>query len=339
MGTAGSAPGEHDVDVLSDLLRVIRLKGALFLDADFGEPWCVNAPSGSDLAPVLSPGDSHMAICHLVVDGSCRAQLPGEAAVVLRAGDVVVLPHGDAHLIGSGARHVPIDVRSAVSLELPRLERLHYGGDGDSCRLICGWFTYERQIATPLTSTLPRMFTASIRGRTSGAWLESAIQYAVSEASSRSPGGGAMASHLAEVLFLESLRDHIERLPDSATGWLAGLRDPQVGRSIALMHERPSEQWTVTRLAQSVHVSRTVLAERFTALVGTSPMLYLKRWRLALAARLLHSTQHGLAQIAEQVGYQSEAAFCRAFKAEFGESPGAWRRMGAQSSERQLVER
>ncbi len=320
------------MDVLSDLLRVIRLKGALFLDADFGEPWCVNAPSGGELAPVLCPGDSHMAICHLVIDGSCQAQLPGRAAVDLHAGDVVVFPHGDAHLLGSGARHGPIDPRSTVALELPRLSRLHYGGEGDSCRLICGWFTFERQIATPLTSSLPRMFVAGIRSRPSGAWLEHAIQYAVSEASSRTPGGGAMAAHLAEVLFLESLRDHIERLPQAATGWLAGLRDPQVGRSIALMHERPAEQWTVTSLARAVHVSRTVLAERFAALVGTPPMQYLKRWRLALAASLLHGTQQGLARVAEQVGYQSEAAFCRAFKAEYGASPGAWRRDGARGT-------
>ena len=314
------------MDVLSDLLRVIRLKGALFLHADFREPWCVNAPSGGDLARDLSPGTEHMAICHLVVNGRCRVQLPGRAPVLLEAGDVVVLPHGDAHRVGSGLNCGPIETLGALEIDVPQLSRLSYGGHGDSAELVCGWFAYERQIATPLTSTLPPMFHARIRDRAAGAWLESAIQYAVQEASSSSPGSGAMASHLAEVLFLEALREHIENLPEAATGWLAGLRDPQIGRCIALMHERPADSWTVATLAQAVHVSRTVLAERFSALVGVPPMHYLKRWRIALAASLLRSSQAGLARIAEQVGYESEAALCRAFKAEYGTPPGAWRR-------------
>lgn len=314
------------MDVLSDLLRVIRLKGALFLNADFHEPWSVQAPGGSDVAAVFGAGARHVAICHLVVDGTCEVRLPGRGTETLAAGDVVVFPHGDAHLIGAGARGGMLDLLPRIEIEMPRLAHASYGGDGPVSTLVCGWFGHEPQIASSMTASLPSMFVTRIRDRDCGAWLEQAIRYAALEASSERPGGAAMASHLAEVLFLEALRGHIENLPEPATGWLAGLRDPQVGRCVALMHERPAERWTVASLAQAVHVSRTVLAERFTALVGVPPIQYLKRWRAALAASLLSSTQAGLARIAEQVGYESEAALCRAFKAEYGVPPGTWRR-------------
>lgn len=313
------------MDVLSDLLRVIRLKGALFLNADFREPWCVHAPGGADAAVALGAGAQDVAICHLVVEGTCRVQLPGQSALVLEAGDVAVFPRGDAHLIGAGLSG-GLDLLPRVAIEMPRLAHASYGGDGPVSTLVCGWFGHEPHIAKSMTASLPPIFTTRIRERQCGPWLEQAIRYAALEASSGRPGGGAMASHLAEVLFLEALRGHIESLPEVATGWLAGLRDPQVGRCIALMHERPAERWTVASLAQEVHVSRTVLAERFTDLVGVPPIQYLKRWRAALAASLLASTQAGLARIAEQVGYESEAALCRAFKAEYGVPPGTWRR-------------
>lgn len=319
------------MDVLSDLLRVIRLNGALFLNADFREPWSVQAPGGSDVAAVFGAGMQHVAICHLVVEGTCRVRLPGQGTHTLEAGDVVVFPHGDAHLIGAGLNG-GLDLLPRIEIEMPRLAHASYGGDGPVSTLVCGWFGHERQIATSMTASLPAMFITRIRDRHCGAWLEQAIRYAANEASSDRPGGGAMASHLAEVLFLEALRGHIENLPELATGWLAGLRDAQVGRCIALMHERPAERWTVASLAQEVHMSRTVLAERFTGLVGVPPIQYLKRWRAALAASLLTSTQAGLARIAEQVGYESEAALCRAFKAEYGVPPGTWRRRSGASA-------
>ena len=314
------------MDVLSDVLRVVRLKGAFFLNAQFHEPWCVAAPDAAELAPVLSPTDDLLAVCHLVVEGRCWVQLPGSAAFALSAGDVLVLPHGDAHLIGSGLHHGPVDAAHAVSLKIPELSLTRYGGEGAATVVVCGWFAYERQIAARLMDSLPRQFCSPIRRRHSGPWLESSIRYAAGEMASGRPGADAMAARLAEILFVEALRAHIESLPERQTGWLAGLRDPQVGRSIALLHARPAQRWTVASLAHEVNVSRTVLAQRFVALMDIPPMQYLTHWRLALAAHELRSGRLSLTRIAEQIGYESEAAFSRAFRRTYGMPPGAWRR-------------
>lgn len=314
------------IDALSDVLRVIRLKGALFLNAEFHEPWCVAAPSGAELAHVLAPAYENMAICHLVVEGRCWARLPRGEPLELEAGDVVALPHGDAHLLGSGMRHAPVTVRDAVELKLPELARTRYGGNGAATLVICGWFAYERHIAHPAVGTLPRAFCTNIRRRPSGAWLESSIRYAVAEATSGRSGSNVVAAKLAEVLFVEALRGYAEGLPERESGWLAGLRDPLVGRSIALLHERPAYPWTVASLAKAANTSRTVLAERFTAMTGTPPIQYLAQWRLALAAHLLRGSRLSLGRIMEQVGYESEAGFNRAFKREYGVPPATWRR-------------
>jgi AraC-like DNA-binding protein len=314
------------MDVLSDALRVIRLKGALYLNAEFREPWCVAAPGGNDLASVLAPGCERVAICHLIVEGRCWTQLPGGDAVPLAAGEVVVLPHGDAHLIGSGRDHAPMATGDAVEVKVPTLASMRYGGDGAATRIVCGWFAYERNVSSPVMATLPRLFRTNIRQRPSGAWLENSIRYALGETTSGRAGSDVIADKLAEVLFVEALRGYIEELPEQHTGWLAGLRDPLIGRSIALMHERPADAWTVASLAQAVYVSRTVLAERFMQLVGVPPMQYLTQWRMALAAHLLHGGRLSLTRIAEEIGYESEAAFSRAFKREYGAPPGVWRR-------------
>jgi len=318
------------MDVLSDALRVIRLKGALYLHAEFREPWCVAAPDRTVLAPILDA--DLMSICHLILEGRCWCQLPGGEPVALEAGDVVVMPHGDAHLVGSGLDHGPMDVADAVEVKVPTLESIRYGGDGAPTVVICGWFAYERNVASPIMAPLPRVFRTSIRQRPSGAWLEGAIRYALGETTSGRAGSDVIADKLAEMLFVEALRGYIEALPDRETGWLAGMRDPLIGRTLALMHERPAHDWTVASLAQSVYVSRTVLAERFVALVGVPPMQYLTQWRITLAAHLLRSSRTSLIRIAEQVGYDSEAAFSRAFKREYGTSPGAWRRRGGEDA-------
>lgn len=317
------------MDVVSDALRVIRLKGAFFLNAEFREPWCVTAPAADELSRMLPPEHEHIAICHLVIEGRCWVQLPGQAPIPVEAGDAVALPHGDAHVLGSGRRHARADLRDAVALKLPELQRVRYGGDGDPTIAICGWFAYERHVTSPVMSALPRLVRTNIRGRSSGPWLERSIQYAVGEATSGGPGAQLVAEKLAEVLFVEALRGYIDELAETETGWLAGLRDPVVGRSIALLHERPADAWTVASLARAVSVSRTVLAERFVGHVGIPPMQYLTQWRVALAAHLLRGGRLSLTQIAEQIGYESEAAFSRAFKRAYGRSPGTWRRLNA----------
>ena len=318
------------MDALSDVLRTIRLEGALFLNAEFHEPWCVDAPSGERLASVLQPGAQHLAICHFVLEGRCWVQLHGGEPVALAAGDVVTLPHGDAHLVGSsGTPHTPVCIDHAVQLRMPGLERFRYGGDGDRTVIVCGFFSYEREMPNPLIAALPRLFCASVGKRPSGPWIEQSIRYAVGEAASGQPGSGVVAAKVAESLFVEALRAYIDSVPASETGWLVALRDPQVGRALALMHEKPVHNWSVAELAHEVHMSRSVLAERFAELVGTPPMQYLKRWRLAIAARRLRQEAGTLNAIAEGIGYESEAAFNRAFKGEYGVSPGLWRRGSA----------
>ncbi len=314
------------MDVLSDVLRMIRLHGALFLHASFGEPWCVEVPQRAVMAQLLQPGARRLAICHLVTEGGCWVRRDAGGPVLAQQGDVIVLPHGDAHWLGSGPAHAPIDLAHRVDPRVPEMRLRHYGGEGARTVLVCGWFAYEGSLPDPLISTLPAVFRAEVAQRPSGPWLAQSIRYAVGEAASARPGSSAVAARVAEALFVEALRAHIESLPPAHIGWLAGLRDPHIGRCLALMHAEPARAWTVDALATAVHSSRSALAARFGLLVGMPPMQYLKRWRLALAARLLCSEGRTLTRIAEDVGYESQAAFNRAFKQHYGVPPGVWRR-------------
>jgi AraC-like DNA-binding protein len=252
--------------------------------------------------------------------------MAGAPPVSLRAGEVVTLPHGDAHVLGSGLQNAAVDLAHVVDARVPELARIRYGGDGERTVLVCGWFAYEGEIPDPLIANLPRLFSTALRGRPAGEWIEQSVRFVLSEAAARTPASDLVASRVAEVLFAEALRGHIESMPTSHPGWLAGLRDPVVGKCLALMHAEPARGWTVESLAQSIHTSRSVLAERFAELVGMPPMQYLTRWRMVVAAGRLRARQGTLARIARDVGYDSEAAFNRAFKREFGVSPGMWRR-------------
>lgn len=321
------------MDALSEVLRMIRLQGALFLHGRFHEPWCVDAPRGADMAHVLCPGAPQLAILHLVLEGRCWIRMrDGGADIPLQRGDVVALPRGDAHLIGSGRGHAPVDARDAQPVRLAELAQVRYGGDGDATLLACGWFAFERNVPNPLLAALPRAFRVALGARPAGPWVEQSIRYALQEAASGQPGSSAMAARVAESLFLETLRGYLEALPPQERGWLAGVRDPQVGRCLGLMHAQPARGWSLEALAQEAHTSRSVLAERFTEVMGLPPMQYLKRWRLTLAARLLCSERSNLIQVAEAVGYESEASFSRAFKSEYGMAPGAWRNGGQEDS-------
>ena len=313
------------MDALSEVLRMIRLRGALFLNGFFHEPWCVQVPPGADAARVLCPDASHLAILHMVLEGSCWVRLAGEAPLRMQAGDVVALPAGDAHLVGCDLRQQPVDERHALRLELPGLAPLRHGGEGDATTIVCGWFAFEGESAHPLVAALPRVLQVSLRGRPSGPWIAQSLRYALDEAAASQPGATAVTAKVAESMFLETLRAYLDGLPPQQGGWLAGLRDPQVGHCLALMHEQPARNWSLASLAHEVHSSRSVLAERFTGLLGTPPMKYLKHWRLSLATRLLCSERSKLLEVAEAVGYASEASFSRAFKGAYGVSPGAWR--------------
>jgi AraC family transcriptional regulator, alkane utilization regulator len=313
------------MDVLSDVLQTIRLKGALFLNTECHEPWCVTVPDGSVMAQMLSPGSTSVVICHTVLEGRCWIRPAGGEALPLQKGDVVALPHGAAHIIGSGLQYAPVSIDDAVRVKVPELKPMRYGGDGDRTRLVCGWFAYDSDVPNPLVAVLPQVFRSAVGERAAGPWLEQSIRYALGEAASGQPGSSAVATKVAESLFVETLRAYIDSLPSAQPGWLSGLRDPQVGKCLELMHAEPARDWSVESLAEQIHVSRSVLAQRFTDCVGVSPMQYLKRWRLAIAARLLRGERTSIGRIIEAVGYESEASFGRAFKQEYGVSPGQWR--------------
>ena len=313
------------MDVLSDVLRTIRLEGALFLNTECHEPWCMQVPEGPDIAKFLHPEAASLVICHTVMEGRCWIQPAGGEAVALSAGDVVALPHGDAHIIGSGLQYAAVSLNDVVQVKAPELRPMRYGGNGDRTSLVCGWFAFDREVPNPFMSVLPRVFRAAVRGRPAGAWLDESIRYALAEAASGQPGSSAVATRVAESLFVEMLRAYVDSLPPAEPGWLAGLRDPQVGKCLELMHGKPGHDWSVDALAGEVRVSRSVLAQRFTDFVGISPMQYLKRWRLATAARMLRSERANIGRVIEAIGYESEASFSRAFKKEYGVSPGQWR--------------
>jgi AraC-like DNA-binding protein len=300
----------------------------LFLNGEMRAPWCFKVPLGAQIAQLLRPGAQRLAICHLVLQGQCWAQLEGGEPIRVQAGEVITTPLGDPHVLGSGLQHAAVDIDHVVTPRAPELERIRYGGDGEPTILVCGWFAYEGDAPSAMMQNLPRLFTTSLRNRPAGAWIEQSVNFVLSDAAAGRPGSEMVVSKVAEVLFAEVLRGYIETMPANNPGWLAGLRDPAVSRCLALMHRNPTAAWTVDTLATEAHVSRSVLAERFSELVGAPPMQYLTRWRMILAAAALRSEQTPLGRIAESAGYESEAAFNRAFKREYGVTPGAWRQRG-----------
>lgn len=313
------------MDVLSDVLRTIRLEGAIFLNGEMRAPWCFKVPPSAYIAQVLKPGVQRLAICHLVLQGRCWAQAEGGEPVRVEAGEVIVVPQGHAHVVGSGLQQAAVDVDHVVTPRVPATERIRYGGDGETTVIVCSWFAYEGDAPNPMMANLPHLFTTALRSRSAGPWIEQSIDFVLADAAAHKPGSEMLVAKVAEMLFAEVVRGYIEAMPANNPGWLAGLRDSQVGRCLALMHAEPARNWTVDELANEVHVSRSVLAEKFAELVGVPPMHYLTRWRMIVAAGLLRNDQANLARVAEGVGYESQEAFSRAFKREYGVAPGQWR--------------
>jgi AraC-like DNA-binding protein len=319
------------MDALSDLLRVVQLTGAVFLDGSFSAPWCVIGHADSALCSGYLPPSQRVVSFHLVTQGSCWAMLPHDRAGALKAdaGDVIVVPQGETHVLGSSTDLPPVPAAPLLADQVAAMPgevmTLAYGGGGAVTRIVCGFLAAQDIWRNPLLSALPRLFKVSMRG-SSVSWLESSMRFATEEAASTHAGSATVLAKLSELMFVEAVRRYVDTMPDESKGWLAGLRDRFVARALALMHGRPAHPWTVEDLAQRVGMSRSGLAQRFTDLLGVPPMQYLAHWRLQLAARQLRLTDRPLASVAEDVGYESEAAFNRAFKREFGEPPATWRR-------------
>ncbi|MFT3925739.1 MAG: AraC family transcriptional regulator [Myxococcales bacterium] len=324
-------------DPLSEVLRAVRLTGAVFFSIDASTPWVAEAPDASSIARFIMPNAEHVIEYHLVTKGSCWAGLVEGPHVQLQAGDVIAFPQGDRHVLSSapGARGEPViePYRSLHEQRLPVPISIR-GGGKDEVSVICGFFGCDAKPFNPLLSTLPRMI--HLRGSNENdSALRKLVELAVAETSAPGPGSDCVLSRLSELLFVELVRRHVATLPPGQVGFLAGLQDPNVGRALQQIHQRPAHAWSLEELAKEAGVSRSTLAERFGQLMGMAPIQYLAQWRIQLAAALLRTSNCSLAEIAQQVGYGTEFALSRAFKREVGLSPASYRRTNMESESTQ----
>jgi AraC-like DNA-binding protein len=312
------------MDVLSDVLRAVRLTGAVFFDVAATGAWVAEAPPGESIVGTIFPGAGHLISYHVITEGHCWASVVGEAPIELSTGDIFVLPHSHAHVMSSapGMRGKP-DVslyRPPRDGQLPFTIRMG-AAEGEPTRLVCGFLGCDRSPFNPLLSSLPPVLRVS--GGTGP--ISTFVQFAIAESKAPRPGGECVLGRLSELMFVDVVRQYLEGFSVERSGWLAGLQEPFVGRALAALHRDPARAWTLDALAREVGLSRSALAERFTTLVGQPPMQYLTSWRMQLAASHLLNDPDSVATIALRVGYESEAAFSRAFKKTAGESPSLWR--------------
>jgi len=318
------------MDALSDVLKSVRLEGAVYLNAEFTAPWCVQAKFGLASIRARLAGAEHVVFFHFLTEGACKVRLADSAeAIEVTAGDLILFANEDQHLMGSDLHLAPVAASSLLDADAAAadLVQMRHGGGGAATRFVCGYLACSQSVCRPLLDVLPRMLRIPIGDGPAAALLRDLLRVGVRESSAARPGTESMLAKLSELMFVEAMRRYAESLPPEGRGWLAGVRDAHVGCALALLHAQPARAWTVDQLARKAALSRSALAERFTTLVGEPPMQYLMRWRLALAAQSLRQSGEPLTRVAERSGYESEAAFNRAFKREFGIPPAAWRKL------------
>src|SRR6185312_10114432 len=334
IGAAGGrvGGGNMGVDALSDLLKTVRLTGAAFFEIVADGPWAVGSPAPQMILPKILPGADHLIAYHVVTSGEAYGTIAGGEPVRVRAGEVIVFINADPHVMSSapGARAEPF---TADAMEIAEAGQMPYcinlAADGKaSTRLVCGYLACDKSPFNPLLDNLaPVIKAGNPDGRPAG-WLGQFIQFALAEAADKRAGSATVLTKLSELMFIDVLRRHVETLSPERAGWLAGLRDPFVGKALSLLHDKPSRNWTIEELAREAGASRSVLAERFSEFVGIPPMAYLAKWRMQIAAELLSRGTSNMATIAAEIGYDSEASFSRAFKKLVGVPPSQWRRRG-----------
>jgi AraC-like DNA-binding protein len=312
------------MDALSDVLRAVRLSGAFFFDVQARAPWVAETPLGKSVVDAMFPGSDHLISYHAIIEGDCWCTLEGEEPLKLSAGDIIVLPHGDTHVLATepGMRQAPnmSMYRRPDDGRLP--SRISVGtDDGRPAHFVCGFLGCDSRPYNPLLTALPRVIRINDHG--SGA-LGAYFRAALAESKGRM-GGECMLSRISELMFVDVVRRYLETLPEERTNWLSGLRDPYVGRALTALHERPEHDWTIEALAQAAALSRSAFAERFVQFVGQPPMQYLTNWRMQLATNYLRNGSDSIAAVANRIGYDSEAAFSRAFKKSVGAPPSEWR--------------
>jgi AraC-like DNA-binding protein len=312
------------MDALSDVLRAVRLTGAFFFDVHACAPWVAETPLGKSVVDAMFPGSDHLISYHLIMEGTCWATIEGEEPIKLLAGDIIVLPQGDTHVLATeiGMRNSPemSMYRRPDSGLLP--SKISVGtANGEPTHFVCGFLGCDSRPYNPLLTALPRVI--HIKDVASGA-LGAYFRAALAESKGRM-GGECMLGRISELMFVDVVRRYLESLPPDRNSWLGGLRDPYIGRALTALHESPARDWTLEVLAQEAALSRSAFAERFTQFVGHPPMQYLANWRMQLATNYLRSGTESVAAVANRVGYDSEAAFSRAFKKALGTPPSEWR--------------
>ncbi len=323
-------------DILSDVLRSVRLRGALYFHVSGARDWAAEAPSSCEIAAAVMPGSEHVMEFHVVLSGSCWGGLVGDTPVRLTAGDLILFPHGDPHVLSSepGMRAAPNPSGYFERMPQPRpfalrleAQEVSMGAASEGpgvTTLVCGFLGCDLRPFNPLITSLPRLM--HVPTRTGKDWVVQCARQAAAETLEPLPGSSAMLERLSEMTFIEAVRRYVAMLPEGSNGWLAGLRDRFVGRAIALMHAAPADPWTVDELGRRIGLSRSALHERFSEMIGQTPMQYLASWRMQIGAELLRDTAATVASVALDVGYQSEASFARAFKRSVGKPPALWRR-------------
>jgi AraC-like DNA-binding protein len=318
---AALPPAPDAAGLIDEALRLVHLSSAIFLRGEFTSPWAFASMGPQEYTAAFSPGAERLVLFHIVLEGRFRIRLESGEDALPGAGEAVVLPYGDRHVMGYPQEAEPVPVaRLLPPLPWKAMPVMRHEGGGSRTRILCGYLDCQDLLFHPFLRALPPLIHVKPASAQAD-WLRASAHYTVEEAAR----GGTPSARLPELLLVDCLRQYLERLPSPRTGWLAALRDPVVGRALALLHEAPADRWTVAGLARRVAVSRSVLGERFATVLGEPPMRYLAKWRLQLASHLLRSSTATLPEIAGRVGYESEAAFSRAFKRGLGLPPATWR--------------
>jgi AraC family transcriptional regulator, alkane utilization regulator len=320
---------EGKMDALSDVLRAARFTGGVFLHAELSAPWCFTGRVTAEIcSPFLDPA-SHVIPYHYVLKGACDICIHGEPdkTITVNEGDIVLFPHNSVHTMGSDLGLPPVPASQIIRPnDSGGLHSITHGGDGPVTRLVCGYLGFDNTLGNPIITALPVVLQIDVNEGIGAEWIHSTFRFAADEVAARRLGSEALLAKLSEMLFVEAVRRHASSLPEDRTGWLAGMRDRHVARVLALFHGSVARPWTIEELGREVGLSRSALVDRFTRLIGTTPMQYLTNWRMQLARQMLRNTNASLTRISYEVGYGSDAAFSRAFKKAFGTAPGKQRR-------------
>ena len=313
-------------DPLGEALHFLRMSGSFYCLSEFTAPWALDLPPMQDCL-----------MFHVVTTGECRLEVPGAEVYTLRPGALALVPHGRGHLLSSGS-----GVTAAKLFDLPRelisdrYEHLRHGGGGAPTTMLCAAVRFEDPSAQHLLRLLPRLIAVDAWNSPELEWLQSTLRFLNTEARELRAGGETVITRLADILVIQAIRSWISTDPQAQSGWLGALRDKQIGRAIALIHRDPARDWTVASLASAVGMSRSGFAARFTELVGEPAMHYVSRWKMHAALTWLKESDAPLSQLAGRLGYESEAAFSRAFKRVMGVSPGAARRQAVSENRNAL---